>query len=461
MPIEITMPKLTDTMTEATLAKWLKKEGDAVKPGDMIAEVETDKATQELEAFDAGTVAKIVIPEGGKTLVGALIVVLAKPGEDVKAVAAAVRPADASPAPAASAVPAASERPAEAGQTPAARTPVPIPPARHAPPPEASPVEVGNHHEGSEPEALPTGAVRMSPLASKLAADLNVDLATVRGTGPEGRIIKRDVLAAAELPAPAPAAAERPIQTPGRAPAGPAAPAPGAAKLQQRTIPLSAMRQTIARRLVQSKRSIPHFYVSIDVLMDDLLELRRQFNDLLKPEKISLTDFLARAAALALTRVPALNASFAETAIIQHGTVSLGIAVALDDGLVVPVIRDAHQKSVRDLSREIKTLATLARARRLTPEQMTGATFTISNLGMFGVKDFAAIINPPESAILAVGGTAWQPVVKEIAGKREIVPAQVMTLTLSADHRVVDGAAGAQFLHELKALLETPLLTLV
>ena len=463
MPIEITMPKLTDTMTEATLAKWLKKEGDAVKPGDMIAEVETDKATQELEAFDAGTVAKIVIPEGGKTLVGALIVVLAKPGEDVKAVAAAVRVADAGPAPAASAVPAAPERATEAGQTPApaARTPVRIPPARQAPPPEAPPVEVGNHHEGSEPEVPHTGDIRVSPLASKLAADLNVDLATVRGTGPEGRIIKRDVLGAAELPAAAPAIPAGTVQAIGPSTAGQVAPAQGASKLEQRTIPLSAMRQTIARRLVQSKRSIPHFYVSIDVLMDALMELRQHFNDLVKPEKLSLTDFIARAAAIALTRVPALNSSFAETAIIQHGTVDLGIAVALDDGLVVPVIRAAHTKSVRILAQEIKHLAELGRARRLKAEQMTGSTFTISNLGMFGVKDFAAIVNPPESAILAVGGTAWQPVVKEIAGKREVVPAQVMTLTLSADHRVVDGATGAKFLQELKALLESPLMTLV
>jgi pyruvate dehydrogenase E2 component (dihydrolipoamide acetyltransferase) len=456
MPIEITMPKLTDTMTEATLAKWLKKEGDEVKPGDMIAEVETDKATQELEAFDAGTVAKIVIPEGGKTLVGALIVVLAKPGEDPKAVAAGVRAAEAGQAPGTAAPDSAAVSPPAAS-----RTPVRIPPPSPAPLPAAAPVEVGNHHEGSEAEALHTGATRVSPLASKMAADLNVDLTTVRGTGPEGRIIKRDILAAAESPAAAPAIRAGTVQSAGPSTAGQATPAHLAGTLQQRTIPLSNMRQTIARRLVQSKRSIPHFYVSIDVLMDALFELRRQFNDLVKPEKISITDFIARAAALALTRVPALNASFAETAIIQHGTVDLGIAVALDDGLVVPVVRHAHEKSVRVLSQEIKQLADLGRARKLKAEQMTGSTFTISNLGMFGVRYFAAIVNPPESAILAVGGTAWQPVVKEIAGKREIVPAQVMTLTLSADHRVVDGTTGAKFLQELKALLEAPLMTLV
>jgi pyruvate dehydrogenase E2 component (dihydrolipoamide acetyltransferase) len=222
------------------------------------------------------------------------------------------------------------------------------------------------------------------------------------------------------------------------------------------------MRQTIARRLVQSKQTIPHFYVSIDVIMDRLLELRSQLNEQIAPEKVSVTDFVARAAAIALARVPAVNASFAETAIIQHGTVDLGIAVALEDGLVVPVIRQAHTKNVRQLSQEIKQLAEMGRTRKLKAEQMTGSTFTISNLGMYGIKDFCAIINPPESAILAVGGTSWQAVVKETAGGgREIVAAQVMNVTLSADHRSVDGATGAKFLQQLKTLLESPVALLL
>lgn len=443
MPIEITMPKLTDTMTEATLAKWLKKEGDAVKPGDMIAEVETDKATQELEVFDAGTVARIVIPEGGKTVVGALIVVLAKPGEDVKAIAAAVKmPANA------------------AAPVPKAVAPAPATPA---PAPVAAPVEVAeveDHQEGQEPEIINTGKVRVSPLASKMAADLNVDLSMVRSTGPEGRIIKRDILNAAARTQ-APKVQLGTVKSAGPSTAGQVSPAHLAVKLEQRNIPLSNMRQTIARRLVESKKTIPHFYVSIDILMDRLLELRSQYNALMSPDKISVTDFIARAAAMALTRVPALNSSFAETAIIQHGTVDLGIAVALDDGLVVPVIRQAHTKTVQEISREIKYLAELGRNRRLKADQMTGSTFTISNLGMFGVKNFSAIVNPPESAILAVGGTSWQSVVRDEGGRKVIVPAQVMTLTLSADHRVVDGATGSKFLQELKAILETPLATLV
>ncbi len=450
MPIEITMPKLTDTMTEATLAKWLKKEGDEVKPGDMIAEVETDKATQELEVFEGGTIAKIVIPEGGTTAVGALIVVIAKPGEDVKAVAAAVKGGAADSAPVAA-------KPNAPASQPAAQ-PEALKPAE-------APIAVEDHHEGSEPTVLRSdGKIRVSPLARKLAEENGVELALIQGTGPDGRIIKRDILEAAARVSKASASspATPPIQ-PGKVmSAGPsttaqAAPMHLALKLEQKTLPLSNMRQTIARRLVSSKQNIPHFYVSMDVEMDALLNLRAVINTQIEPEKISVTDFIARACALALTRSPGINSSFAETAIIQHGTVDLGIAVALEDGLVVPVIRQAHTKGVRQISAEIKQLADLGRARKLKVEQMTGSTFTISNLGMYGVKDFQAIINPPESAILAVGGTSWKPVVRDVAGKREIVAAQVMNLSLSADHRVVDGATGAKFMQELKALLENPL----
>jgi pyruvate dehydrogenase E2 component (dihydrolipoamide acetyltransferase) len=456
MPIEITMPKLTDTMTEATLAKWLKKEGDAVKPGDMIAEVETDKATQELEAFEAGTVAKIVIPEGGKTPVGALIVVLAKPGEDAKAVAAGVK-GGGTPAAAPKAAPAGdAQAPSKAAEAPSPEKTAPAP----ATAPAAPPVIVEDHQEGQEPEVLNTGKIRVSPLASRMAEEMKVDLSTVRGSGPEGRIVKRDILEAAKKPA-APKVNTGTVKSAGPSTAGQATPVHLAVKLEQKSIPLSNMRQTIARRLVESKQTIPHFYVSIDVLMDRLIELRQQYNDLVAPQKISVTDFVARAVAIALTRVPAVNASFAQTAIIQHGTVDLGIAVALEDGLVVPVLRQAHTKTVRQISDEIKKLADLGRTRKLKADQMTGSTFTISNLGMYGVTDFSAIINPPESAILAVGGTSWQPVVKEAGGKKEIVPAQVMSLTLSADHRVVDGATGAKFLQEVKAILEAPLTMLM
>lgn len=448
MPIEITMPKLSDTMTDGTLVKWLKKEGDAIKPGDIIAEVETDKATQELEAFEQGTIAKIVVPEGGKTPVGGVIVVIAKPGEDAKKVAAEskAKPAAADSKPAA-------EAPAPGGVAVSSTGAVMV-----AQETEEQNVPVEDHAEGQERRL--DGKIRVSPLARKIAEERGIDLTTVRGTGPDGRIVKRDVLDAANRPAPAPAAGRPGVAMPaGPSTAQPAAPAP--VKFEQKNIPLSSMRQTIARRLVQSKQQIPHFYVSIDVRMDKLMDLRQQTNEQLAPEKLSVTDFIARAVAVAITRVPAINATYTDQAIVQHGTVDLGIAVALDDGLVVPVLRGAHAKGVRQISNEIRTLADQARAKKLKANDMTGSTFTISNLGMYGITDFAAIVNPPESAILAVGGTHWQPVVQESNGKREIVPGQVMTLTLSADHRVVDGAAGAKFLAELKKILENPLTMLI
>jgi len=455
MPIEITMPKLSDTMTDGTLIKWLKKEGEAIKPGDIIAEVETDKATQELEAFESGTIARIVVPEGGQTPVGGIIVVIAKPGEDVAAVAAAVKaaPTPASPAPASPVAP--------KGVSVSASGAVVLAHESTATDSEAA---VEDHDEGTERHSH-DGKIRVSPLARKIAEDRGIDLATVRGTGPDGRIVKRDVLAAAS---PSARLAGAPPQFP--IPPAPAAPSTGTptpavkplpAKLEEKTIPLSPMRQTISRRLVQSKQSIPHFYVSIEIQMDKLIDLRKSANEQLAPEKLSVTDFIARAVAVAIAKVPQVNASFTDTAIIRHGNINLGIAVALDEGLVVPVLREAQTKDLRQISQEIRGLAELARTRKLRAQDMSGATFTITNLGMYGIKDFAAIVNPPEAAILAVGGTTWQPVVREIDGKRQVVPGQVMTVTLSADHRVVDGAVAAAFLADLKTVLENPLTMLI
>lgn len=429
MPIEITMPKLSDTMTDGTLVKWLKKENAKIKPGDVIAEVETDKATQELEAFEPGTVARIVAKEGEKIPVGGLIVVLAKPEEDVAAVAKAAGGKSSSSAAAAPQAPAAA--------TPAA-TPAPVPAPAAAPAPAPAPSA-----DASRP-------VRSSPLARKIAADKGIDIQSLQGTGPDGRIIKRDVLAAGT-------ASARPATSAAAKSALPAAPAPVAAKLEARTIPLNNMRQTIARRLLQAKQTVPHFYVSIDVVMDALLELRKAANEQLAPTKLTVTDFIARAVASSVAQVPAVNASFTETAIIQHGSVNLGIAVAIEDGLVVPVIRDAQNKGIRQMSEEIKQLAQLARSRKLKADQMTGSTITISNLGMYGIREFQAIINPPEAAILAIGGTEARPIVKN----GQVVPAQVMTISLSADHRVIDGALGAEFLSKLKTVLENPLAMLV
>lgn len=450
MPVEITMPKLSDTMTDGTLVKWLKKEGDEVKPGDIIAEVETDKATQELETFEKGTIAKIVIPEGGKTPVGGVIVVIALTGENPKAIAAAVKNGGTPSTPAPT-----SEGPKPVGVAVSASGAPVLAQVSDA---EETEAPIADHDEGTEQRAT-GGKVRVSPLARKIADEKGINLANIRGSGPDGRIIKRDVLEAADRPqriAPSTSTiTSLPItRNPPSAVTSSPAPTLKVAKLEDKTIPLSSMRQTIARRLVASKQQIPHFYVTVEVRMDQLLALRQSANEQLAPEKLSVTDFITRAVAVALTKVPAVNASFTDTAIVQHGSVDLGIAVAIEDGLVVPVLRAAQTKSVRQISQEIKTLAELARSRKLKIQDMTGSTFTISNLGMYGVKDFSAIVNPPESAILAVGGTSWQPVVN---AQKEIVPAQVMNLTLSADHRVVDGAMGAQFLAELKRILENPL----
>ncbi len=425
MPMEITMPKLSDTMTDGTLVRWLKKEKDKVQPGDIIAEVETDKATQELEAFEPGTIAKIVVREGAKVPVGGVIVVLAAPDEDSEAVARAyvVKP-----------VPVAAVK---ESSTTAAPTPIPAP-ARPpvAPAPVPAPSSAGSSDAGRRR--------RVSPLARKIAEEKGVDLAVIEGSGPDGRIIKRDVLAAETAgTAPPVGAASRPI--------------PETSRLEAKTMALSNVRQTIARRLLEAKQTIPHFYVSIDVVMEALLDLRKSANEQLAPAKLSVTDFIARAVAIALTQTPAVNASFSSTAIVRHGTVHLGIAVAIDDGLLVPVIRDAQTKDLRQISAEIRQLAELARTHKLKANQLTGGTFTISNLGMYGVRDFMAIINPPESAILAVGATEARPIVKGA----QVVPAQVMTLSLSADHRVVDGATAAEFMSKLKAILENPLAMLI
>ena len=439
MPIEITMPKLSDTMTDGTLVKWLKKENEQIKPGDVIAEVETDKATQELEAFEPGTVAKLMAKEGEKVPVGGLIVVLAKPGEDVAAIAKAAG----GNATAAPAIP----KPAE--PKPATPTPEAAPVAAAVPvaAPVVAPVAAPTPAPAATPPADASRPARSSPLARKIATEKGIDINSLRGTGPDGRIIKRDVLAAGTGAVNAVAA------TAGKT----SAPAPMAAKLEAKTIALSNMRQTIARRLLQAKQTVPHFYVSIDVVMDALLELRKAANEQLAPTKLTVTDFIARAVASAVVQVPGVNASFTDTAIIQHGSVNLGIAVAIEDGLVVPVIRDAQSKGIRQMSEEIKQLAQLARSRKLKADQMTGSTITISNLGMYGIREFQAIINPPEAAILAIGGTEARPIVKN----GQVAPAQVMTISLSADHRVIDGALGAEFLSKLKTILENPLAMLV
>ena len=418
----IEMPKLSDTMTVGTLAKWLKKEGDVVKAGDMLAEVETDKATMELECFFDGTILKIYAPGGSQVALGAPLCAIGKPGE-------------AAPAPAPKA-PAAATASAPAAAVPAS---VPAPAPAPAPAPVAAPVPT------PAPAPAPAGRIKATPLARKVAAAKGVDLARVQGSGPGGRIRRADVLAAAAAPAPATRAAasvlaKGPIQ-------------------EERAVAVSNMRGAIARRLLESKTQLPHFYVEIEIDAAPLSTLREQLNAALEGDgvKLSVNDFILKASAEALRRVPQVNASWEGNQIRYFAAAHVSFAVAIEDGLITPVVRDAHLKSLFAISTEAKALGKRAKEKKLAPAEFTGGTFCVSNLGMMGIPRFSAIINPPNAAILAVGTVVRKPVVR---GDR-IEIGQTMTVTLSCDHRVVDGAVGAQYLNALKSLLESPALLLL
>jgi len=447
----IDMPKLSDTMTVGTLVKWLKKEGDAVKAGDMLAEVETDKATMELESFFEGTLLKIFAPAGSQIAIGAALCAVGKPGETVEAPAA--------PAPSPVAKPQDEPRrssQSEGGAAPVAGTqdwpksteakpaaPVTLPVAVAAPAPVA-------------PAPAADERLRISPLARKIAADQKIDATRLTGTGPHGRIVKADVLAAAANPAllksAAPAAKTAATFT------GGAVSAKGPIQ-EERLAPVSTMRGVIAKRMVESTTTIPYVYLDIEIDAEPLLAIRAQLNTGLEKEgvKLSVNDFILKASAEALRRVPAVNTSWEGTHIRHHGAAHVAFAVALEDGLITPVVRDAHLKSVFQISSEVKILGKKAKDKKLAPADYTGGTFCVSNLGMMGIPKFTAIINPPNAAILAVGTTVAKPVVKN----GQIVAGQTLTVTLSCDHRVFDGAVGAQFLGALKDLLEKPALLLV
>ena len=441
----IEMPKLSDTMSVGTLVTWLKKEGDKVSSGDKIAEIETDKATMEMEVFEDGVLLKQIVAVGEQVAVGAPICAIGKPGEKVDVPAKSAAPA---PAPAAK-----KDEPKAA--------PAPAPAASPAPAPAASP-------KAEAPDSKPAPASsgerqKISPLARKVAVELGVDTAGVTGSGPGGRIVRADVEAAAKAPKPQAAApAPTPAAATGDKPAKPAAPpfigTVDTPVQEAKTVPASNMRATIARRLVESKSTVPHFYVEMEIDVGPLLALRQQVNASFgESVKLSVNDFVLKACAHALRRVPAVNSSWQDNAIQQHGAAHISFAVAIPDGLITPVIFNAHAKSVFQISQEAKALGAKAKAKKLQPAEFTGATFCVSNMGMFGVERFSAIINPPNGAILAVGATVKKPVVND---KDEIVIGHRMALTLSCDHRVVDGAVGAQFLAALKEILEKPLLVL-
>jgi pyruvate dehydrogenase E2 component (dihydrolipoamide acetyltransferase) len=412
MATKITMPKLSDTMTEGVLVKWLKKEGEAIEAGDVIAEAESDKATMELEAFDSGILKKIIVPEGGKVLVNQTLAIIAEEDEDIKDVLQ------------------------EAKKKPE---------VEKRPEPHPDVVEETIHaapvkDKTAADEILTSDSVRIkaSPLARKLAAEHDLDLRKLSGTGTGGRIIKRDIEAFNAQVKMKPAA-ERVVD-----------------RIAQE-ISLSTMRETIAARMTLSKTTVPHFYLTIEIDMDRAVDARRAINDNEADIKISYNDIVLLATAKALEKNPLVNGSFAGEKIILHDRIDIGFAVALDDGLITPVIRNCDRKSLGQIAREVRELSQRARDRKLTPDEYSNGTFNVSNLGMFGIEEFAAIINPPQAAVLAVGAVLQKPVVKE----GEITVGHRLKMTLSCDHRIVDGAVGAVFLRDVKYLLENPLAMLL
>src|SRR3989440_2304396 len=449
MPVEITMPQLSDTMTEGTVVKWLKKEGDKVNTNEVIAEIETDKATMEMEAFEGGTLAHIAAPEGTKVAVGQPIAVLATSKEnpaELKKQFAGGKPA-------------AKPQAAPVIQKVSA-TPVSTPSFARASTDEMREPDHSQAHgatreqistEPHQEEAPDDGHLRVSPLARKIAKDRGIDLSRIKGSGPGGRIVKEDVLNAAPYPTEPQQVEARALQPqqlpvpvmPHRMPAG-----------ATEVVPLSKLRQVIATRLQHSKQTVPHFYESVDIDVDELTKLRARLNDQLKNQniKLSLGDLIAKAIATALVEHSTLNAHFNGTEITRFGDVNLGIAVALPEGLIVPVLRGVNHMGFREIRIRSADLVERARAQRLKQDELTGATFTVSHLGMLGGRQFSAIINPPEVAILAVGGAEKRAVVRN----DQIVARNMMTVTLSCDHRAVDGATAAEFLSTLRQLLEEP-----
>ena len=401
MATKILMPKLSDTMEEGVILKWLRKEGEKVKQGDILVEIESDKADMELEAYDSGVVRKIVVPEGGKAAIGALIAIIGNPSEDISSLLTA------SPA----TKPTAKTQPGS-----------PAPQTTTAPAVAATPPQ-------------PTDSkTKASPLARRLASEYRIDLSRVTGSGPQGRVVKRDLEGFLS-------------GKPGSALQPPRPIVPGTSE----DVELSPIRKTIAKRMTESKTTAPHFYVSMEVDMDPAITFRDQINSVTEL-KLTFTDIIIRATAVALMKHPQVNATYLGDKMRQYHYVHLGVAVAMEEGLVTPIVRNCEQKRLDQINAELKDLVDRARSRKLKPEEYLGATFTISNLGMFGVEDFAAIVNPPEGAILAIGTIVEKPVVRN----GQILIGHTMKITLSSDHRIIDGAVAARFLQDLKKILENP-----
>ena len=454
MPINILMPALSPTMEKGNLAKWLKKEGDKVKSGDVIAEIETDKATMEVEAIDEGTIARILVPEGTQDVpVNDVIAVLAGDGEDVKSAGAAAS------APPPKAAPAAQ---APAAQAPAAKPAVP------PPSPAAAPASAATPAPSAAPAAAPqaNGHARTfsSPLARRLAKEAGIDVARISGTGPHGRVIARDVEEAKS---------GKGLKAPAAAPAAAPAIAPAISDKQilalfepgsYEIVPHDGMRRTIAQRLTAAVQTIPHFYLTMDCEVGKLLAAREEINAAAPKDKekkplykLSVNDFVIKAMAIALQRIPDCNVSWTESGMIKHKHSDIGVAVAMPGGLITPIIRKAETKSLSTISNEMKDFAARARARKLKPEEYQGGTTSISNLGMYGINHFTAVINPPQSTILAVGTSEERAVVRN----GQIEAASIMSVTLSCDHRAIDGALGAELIGAFKTLIENPIMMMV
>jgi pyruvate dehydrogenase E2 component (dihydrolipoamide acetyltransferase) len=455
MPINILMPALSPTMEKGNLAKWLKKEGDKVKSGDVIAEIETDKATMEVEAVDEGTIAKIVVPEGTQDVaVNDVIAVLAGDGEDVNAAGAGAKPT------ASSALPPKAEAPAAAKPAPAPAPAAP-PAAKATTPPVAAAAPLA---AAPAPQTNGLGRVFSSPLARRLAKEAGIELARIAGSGPHGRVVARDVEEAKS---------GKGLKAPGAAPGVAPALAPSMSDQQIRAlfedgsyevVPHDGMRRTIAQRLTAAAQTIPHFYLTIDCNIGKLVEAREEINAAAPKDKdgkpaykLSVNDFVIKAMALALQRIPDANVSWTEGGMLKHKHSDVGVAVAMPGGLITPIIRKAETKPLSVISAEMKDFAARARARKLKPEEYQGGTTAVSNLGMYGINHFTAVINPPHSTILAVGTSEERPIVKN--GKIEI--AQMMSVTLSCDHRAVDGALGAELIGAFKMLIENPVMMMV
>jgi pyruvate dehydrogenase E2 component (dihydrolipoamide acetyltransferase) len=434
MATQVVMPKLSPTMEEGQLARWLKKEGDKVSMGEPLAEIDTDKATMEMQALSNGVLRKILINEGESAPLGQPIAIIGEADEDISELlktASAAKPAQAAAAP---------EKLPESNAAPSVEvTPV----TQETPEPPAS-------TDGKKPQetAAPTGRWLISPIAARMAAEAGIDLKSLRGSGPGGRIVKSDI-EAAKTQKPAPSARKLPPLSALRTSQAGTVYGPSA----YRDEPLSEMRRTIARRLVTSLGPIPHFFLTSEIDMERAADMRRSINELYPDAKVSINDLIIKVAAVTLIQHPQVNASFQDKTVRFYEHADIGVAVATENGLITPVVRAAELKSLVDIAGEVRELADRARARKLKPEEYTGATFSISNLGMFGIEEFTAVINPPEGAILAVGAMAPKPVVKE----NDIVIRQTMRVTMSCDHRVIDGAVGAKFLQTFKQIMENPL----